>query len=208
MTDISSVVFAAQIASTAMGSLAPQFISFTNAAAAAAELFDVIDKESELDPLDPSGKQPTECVGDIEVRDLEFAYPTRPGAPVLRNLSLTIPARKTTALVGASGCGKSTLVGLLERWYLPTSGSILLDGVDVADYSTHWLRTQMRLVAQEPVLFKGTVYQNVCKGLVGEQRRLPEEKKMDLVREACIASNAHSFIQELPEVSARLSCVN
>lgn len=188
-----------------MGSLAPQFTSFTNAAAAAAELFSIIDKESDLDPLDPSGKQPVGCIGDIEIQNLSFAYPSRPGAPVLRNLSLNIPARKTTALVGASGCGKSTLVGLLERWYLPTSGKILLDGMDVAEYNTHWLRTQMRLVAQEPVLFKGTVYQNVCKGLVGEQRDLPEEKKMGLVREACKASNAHAFIEELPEVSATIT---
>lgn len=183
-----------------MGSIAPQITAFTNAAAAGSELFGIIDKKSKLDPLDETGKQPVECMGTIELKNVDFAYPSRPGAAVLRGLNMHIPARKTTALVGASGCGKSTTIGLLERWYQPTSGSILLDGVDVADYNVHWLRTQIRLVAQEPILFRGTVFQNVCKGLVGDQRKLSPDEKMTLVREACIASNAHAFIEELPEV--------
>lgn len=123
-------------------------IAFTNAAAAASELFSIIDKKSELDPLSTSGKQPPDCTGHIDIHDLDFAYPSRPGAQVLRGLNMSIPANKTTALVGASGCGKSTLIGLLERWYNPSAGSILLDGIDLADYNVHWLRNQIRLVAQ------------------------------------------------------------
>lgn len=72
------------------------------------------------------------CDGSIEIRNLAFAYPSRPGAPVLRDFNISIHAGKTTALVGASGSGKSTVVGLLERWYAPSSGSIMLDGTYIS----------------------------------------------------------------------------
>jgi ATP-binding cassette subfamily B (MDR/TAP) protein 1 len=88
------------------------------------------------------------CEGNIEITNLNFAYPSRPGAPVLRDFNISIPAGKTTALVGASGSGKSTVVGLLERWYAPSSGSIMLDGIDISDYNIQWLRSCMRLVQQ------------------------------------------------------------
>lgn len=227
LKDRHSVVFAALIAATSVSTIAPQITAFTNSAAAASELFSVIDKKSELDPLDESGKMPNDsCDGSIEITNLAFAYPSRPGAPVLRDFNISIPAGKTTALVGASGSGKSTVVGLLERWYAPSSGSIMLDGIDISDYNTQWLRSRIRLVQQvcssillpsvacplillqEPVLFRGTVFENVCKGLLGDQRQLSAEDQMKLVREACISSNADGFIQELPNVCIfqRLNC--
>lgn len=149
VTDRHSVVFAALIAATSVSAIAPQITAFTNAAAAASELFSVLDKKSELDPLDESGKIPNmSCYGNIEIANLAFAYPSRPGAPVLRNFNISIAAGKTTALVGASGSGKSTVVGLLERWYTPSSGSIMLDGINISDYNTQWLRSRIRLVQQ------------------------------------------------------------
>ena len=149
LTDYHSVVFAALIAATSISTIAPQITAFTNAAAAASELFSVIDKKSELDPMDKSGKLPIDgCDGNIEIKNLVFAYPSRPGALVLRNFNISIPAGKTTALVGASGSGKSTVVGLLEKWYAPSSGSIMLDGIDISDYNTQWLRSRIRLVQQ------------------------------------------------------------
>jgi ATP-binding cassette subfamily B (MDR/TAP) protein 1 len=196
---VMTVVLSVTLGTTSLQLIGPQIQAITAAAAAAAELFEIIDKKSELDPLDPAGQKPTSCIGEIEVKDLTFAYPSRPSAPVIKNLSLHIPAGKTTALVGASGCGKSTLVGLLERWYQPGSGQILLDGVNITDYNTKWLRSHIRLVQQEPVLFSGTVFQNVVKGFVGAQLDLSEEKQMELVVEACKSSNAHDFITELPE---------
>lgn len=143
-----NVVLAVTIGATAAGMIMPQIQAITNASSAAAELFSIIDKKSLLDPLAPGGEQPPSCQGEIEIRDLSFAYPSRPTAQVLHGLNLSIPAGKRTALVGASGCGKSTLVGLLERWYLPSSGEILLDGRDIADYNTNWLRSHVRLVQQ------------------------------------------------------------
>lgn len=187
------------IASTAVSLLAPQLQSFSTAASAAAELFSVIDRDSELDPLDQAGISPSTCEGYIEARDLNFAYPSRPSFQVLSNLSITIPAGQTTALVGPSGCGKSTLVGLLERWYNPESGQLLLDGIDVAEYNTRWLRSTIRLVQQEPILFSGTVFDNVANGLLDTQRSLSRDEQLKLVQSACEASNAHDFIIELPE---------
>ena len=208
-----NVVLSVTIGATAMSMIAPQFQIITNASSGASELFSVIDKASLLDPLSTDGKKPESCTGDIVIRDLKFAYPARPQAQVLHGLNLSIPAGKTTALVGASGCGKSTLVGLLERWYVPNSGDIILDGMDISGYNTNWLRSNIRLVQQEPVLFSGTVYDNVAKGLVGAQRDLPADKQKQLIEDACKASNAHDFISELPngyetEVGERASMLS
>lgn len=143
-----TVVLSVLIASTSISTIAPQFQSFATASSAAAELFEVLDKPSELDPLSQEGNIPQTIQGHIEIKDLNFSYPSRPGAPVLKGLNLSIPAGKTTALVGASGCGKSTLVGLLERWYNIESGHITLDGQVITDYNTRWLRRQIGLVQQ------------------------------------------------------------
>nr|POE89861.1 leptomycin b resistance protein pmd1 [Quercus suber] len=194
-----TVVLSVTLGATSIMLIAPQFQSITNASSAAAELFTIIDKPSQLDPLAPGGIKPASCTGEIEIRNLRFAYPTRPTAQVLHDLSLSIPAGKTTALVGPSGCGKSTLIGLLERWYEPSSGQILLDGHDIVDYNTKWLRSNIRLVQQEPVLFQGTILENVSRGFVGEQLTYSKEQQLDLVKEACKASNAHDFIENLPD---------
>lgn len=194
-----TVVLSVTLGATSVSLVLPVFEPITNASSAAHELFATIDRPSKLDPLSPEGIQPDSCKGQIEVRDLRFAYPMRPTAQVLHGLSISLPAGKTTALVGPSGCGKSTLVGLLERWYQPSSGQILLDGRDIADHNTKWLRSRIRLVQQEPVLFSGTVFENVARGFVGEQVNLSSEQQMKLVQEACIASNAHDFIEKLPD---------
>ncbi len=143
-----TVVLSVLIAASAINSIYPQFQAFTGASSAAAELFEVLDKPSQLDPLSLNGESPASVSGQIEIQDLKFSYPSRPGVQVLKGLSLSIPAGKTTALVGASGCGKSTLVGLLERWYERASGSITLDGIDIAKCNTRWLRKQIGLVQQ------------------------------------------------------------
>lgn len=145
---IFTVVLSVLIAATSTSTIVPQIQAFTNASSAAAELFEVLDKPSELDPLSLDGQMPAACHGQIDIENLRFSYPSRPGAAILKGLSLSIPAGKTTALVGPSGCGKSTLVGLLERWYDAESGRITLDGRDIANYNTRWLRKQIGLVQQ------------------------------------------------------------
>lgn len=194
-----TVVLSVVVGATATLLIFPQMQAFTNASSAAGELFSIIDSPLHLDPLSTEGIQPMTCNGDIVVRDLRFAYPARPTAQVLQGLNLSIPAGKTTALVGPSGSGKSTLVGLLERWYQPTSGQILLDGQDISEYNTKWLRSNIRLIQQEPTLFQGTIFENIAKGLIGAQSHLPAEKQMELVQEACKNSYAHDFIEALPD---------
>ena len=143
-----TVVLSVLIAATATFTIFPQIQAYTTASSAAAELFEVLDKPSELDPLSLDGEMPAECHGQIDVENLRFSYPSRPGAAILKGLTLSIPAGKTTALVGPSGCGKSTLVGLLERWYNAQSGRITLDGNDITSYNTRWLRKRIGLVQQ------------------------------------------------------------
>lgn len=183
-----------------MSQIAFQIVAITKAASAASELFTIIDRESAIDPLSEEGIVPETCAGNIEVRNIAFSYPSRPDSLVLNNLVLDIPAKKTTALVGASGSGKSTIIGLLERWYDQNDGIILVDGVDVRELNLKWLRTHVRLVQQEPVLFSGTVFDNVAHGLVGtEHEDASQEKKLQLVEDACKEAFADDFIKDLPE---------
>lgn len=143
-----SVVFAVLLAAQSLTQIAPQSVIISKAAAAADQLFKVIDRDSKIDSLSDVGIKPEKCLGDIEFRGVEFAYPSRPDTQVLKGLDLFIPANKTTAIVGASGSGKSTVVGLVERWFSPLGGEILLDGRKIEEYNLQWLRTSIRLVQQ------------------------------------------------------------
>jgi ATP-binding cassette subfamily B (MDR/TAP) protein 1 len=98
-----------------MTTIAPAFIVFTKAASSAEEIFKTIDRKSEIDPLSDEGQVPATCNGVIEIEDVTFAYPARPDITVLKGFTLSAPAHKTTALVGASGSGKSTIIALLGK---------------------------------------------------------------------------------------------
>ena len=108
-----TVILAVIVAATAMTSIAPQILALTKASSSADDLFKTIDRQSEIDPLSDEGEVPSECKGVIEIEDIVFAYPARPDITVLKGLTLSAPANKTTALVGASGSGKSTIIGLI-----------------------------------------------------------------------------------------------
>ncbi|KAJ4354206.1 uncharacterized protein N0V89_005940 [Didymosphaeria variabile] len=195
-----TVVLAVIVAATAMSTIAPQIITLGKGAAAAAELFRVIDRVSEIDSLSEEGYSPANCAGRVEIEGIHFAYPARPNVQVLNDFSLSVPANTTIALVGASGSGKSTIVGLMERWYDSSVGSILLDGTRIQDLNLRWLRTNIRLVQQEPVLFSGTVFENVACGLFGtEMGDLPEDQQRKLVEEACKSAYADEFVEQLPK---------
>ncbi|KAJ0161143.1 Leptomycin B resistance protein pmd1 [Colletotrichum tanaceti] len=196
---IFTVLFSVIIASTTVTSIAPHMVAFSRAATAASELFTLIDRESSINPFSESGLEPREVVGVIDVRGVSFSYPTRPDVKVLENFSLKVPAGKVTALVGASGSGKSTIVGLLERWYDPLSGVITIDGTSIRDLNLQWLRTNMRLVQQEPVLFNGTVFENISHGLVGTPwETASREEQLERVKEAARLAFADDFILDLP----------
>ncbi|KAK2593569.1 hypothetical protein QQS21_008744 [Conoideocrella luteorostrata] len=194
-----TVIFAVLVAAQALTQIAPQTIAISKAMAAAQDLFSIIDRKSAIDSLSEEGETPPNFRGDIKLRGVCFSYPSRPGVPILPGLDLDIPSDKTTALVGASGSGKSTIFGLLERWYKYSAGVITLDGHKLEDVNLRWLRTNIRLVQQEPTLFSGTIYQNVVDGLTGTGKEdLSNEEKKPLVIEACKAAFAHDFIEDLP----------
>lgn len=192
------VLLSVVIGATSLTNLAPHLITFTRAAAAASELYRVIDRPSQIDALSTTGHRPTEVYGEIEVDGVDFAYPTRPDTRVLEDLTLKIPAGKVTALVGASGSGKSTIIELVERWYNPTFGAIKLDGFKLDSLNLSWLRSTVRLVQQEPVLFSGTVFDNIASGLVGTPwEHEGADQKMARVVHAARLAFADGFIQEL-----------
>jgi ATP-binding cassette subfamily B (MDR/TAP) protein 1 len=194
---ILTVVLALMMGSGALGQAAPHFQAFAVAIATSGPIFSVIDHEVFNESTE--GKVPTALQGSIELRSVRHIYPSRPEVVVLQAMDLIIPAGKVTALVGASGSGKSTIVGLLERFYTPVGGQILLDGEDIQNLDLKWLRRQIALVSQEPVLFGTSVYGNIAHGLIGtELENAPDERKMEMVISAAKMANAHEFISLLP----------
>jgi len=127
--------------------------------------------------------------GQIELKNVHFTYPSRPDAPILQGLSLTIEAGQTVAFVGASGCGKSTIFALVEQFYTPDKGTVLIDGLPVQEFDTEYLRSQMGYVAQEPQLFSMSIGENVSYGL-------KTDPSLDQIQEACKRSNAHNFVMQ------------
>ncbi|KAL4909548.1 hypothetical protein BDW74DRAFT_174750 [Aspergillus multicolor] len=198
--DIFTVLLSVVIAAINLTLLAPYSIDFSRAASAAAQLFKLIDRVSEIDPYSHEGLQPETVAGEVELENVSFSYPTRPNITVLDSFSLKVPAGKVTALVGQSGSGKSTIVGLLERWYNPTSGSLKLDGTPIDQLNVGWLRRNVRLVQQEPVLFQGSVFDNIRYGLVGTPwEDVSREEQMERVQDAAKMAYAHDFISELTD---------
>ncbi|CCX10116.1 Similar to Multidrug resistance protein 1A; acc. no. P21447 [Pyronema omphalodes CBS 100304] len=193
-----TVFFSCIIATSSLTIIAPSMGDFTKASAAAKDVLEMIAREPSIDSTSPSGEQPDVVDGRIELRNINFRYPARPTVQVLSDISITFEAGKSTALVGASGSGKSTIIALAERWYDPESGSVELDGRDLKSLNLKWLRRQMGLVQQEPVLFNDTVMMNVLYGH-HDPDSLTEEEKKRIVKQACIEANADEFIEALPE---------
>jgi ATP-binding cassette, subfamily B (MDR/TAP), member 1 len=174
-------------------------VAIAHGRAAAAKLFETIDRIPDIDSGSPEGAKLENVEGEIEFEDVVFSYPSRPDVVVAKNLSIKFPAGKTAAIVGASGSGKSTVVSLVERFYDPTSGVVKLDGTNIKDLNIKWLRSQIGLVSQEPTLFATTIRQNVAYGLFGSKHEhASDEEKFRLIREACIKANADGFIAKLP----------
>ncbi|KAF9322563.1 ATP-binding cassette, sub-B (MDR TAP), member 4, partial [Podila minutissima] len=156
-----TVLFGTIIGAFSLGNLAPGISAVGKAQAAAYTIFETIDRVPDIDSASPDGAKPANLTGHIIVRDVNFAYPSRPDVPVLKNMNIEVKPGQTVALVGHSGSGKSTIVGLVERFYDPSSGSITLDGIEIRDFNVRHLRDSIGLVSQEPVLFNATIKQNI-----------------------------------------------
>lgn len=194
-----SVIFSILIGAFSMAMLAPNAQALSFAFASAGKIISTIDRQPSIDSASPDGLKPEECRGNIELRNVDFRYPARKNIQVLFDLSLNIAEGKTTALVGASGSGKSTIVGLVERFYDPEQGQVLLDGHDIKDLNLTWLRSQISLVSQEPTLFACSIRENILHGLVNRSPPgLDDEKLEGMVIEAAKTANAHGFITQLP----------
>jgi ATP-binding cassette subfamily B (MDR/TAP) protein 1 len=194
------VMMSVMIGAFNLGNVAPNIQAFTTALGAAAKIFSTIDRKSPIDPSSEEGAKYEHVVGTIRLENIKHVYPSRPEVVVMNDVSLTIPAGKTTALVGASGSGKSTIIGLVERFYSPIEGTVYLDGVDISTLNLRWLRQQISLVSQEPTLFGTTIYENIRHGLIGTKwEQEGSEKQKELIYEAAKMANAHDFITSLPE---------
>ncbi|ODV91346.1 hypothetical protein CANCADRAFT_32011 [Tortispora caseinolytica NRRL Y-17796] len=168
--------------------------------AAAKRIFATIDRKSYVDPESNEGKTLDTVKGEIELKNVRFVYPSRPSVTVLQNMSLKVLPGQTVALVGMSGSGKSTIIGILERFYAPLAGEVLIDGHDISTLNVKWLRHQIALVSQEPNLFATTIFENIAYGLIGtELEHASPEKKAELIHDAAKQANAYDFIMKLPE---------
>lgn len=194
------VMMSVMIGAFNLGNVAPNIQAFTTALGAAAKIYNTIDRKSPIDPSSDDGLKLDKVEGTIRLESIKHVYPSRPEVVVMDDVSLTIPAGKTTALVGASGSGKSTIIGLVERFYAPIEGSVYLDDVDISTLNLRWLRQQIALVSQEPTLFSTTIYENIRHGLIGTKWESEDpEKQEELIHDAARKANAHDFITALPE---------
>ena len=151
----------------AIGQAIPFLGEIATAKGAAKKIFNIIDKESAVDIMSTKSKKIENLKGDIEFENIYFNYPQRAEAKILQGLNLKISTGKVVAFRGSSGCGKSTTFGLLQRFYLPNSGKIKLDQENIDELDVNWLRSQMAMVAQEPVLFQTTIKENIRLGRLG-----------------------------------------
>ncbi|KAG2723678.1 hypothetical protein I3760_02G180400 [Carya illinoinensis] len=153
-------------------------------------VFEIIDRAPKIDPDDNLALKPPNVYGSIELKNVDFCYPTRPEVLVLSNFSLKVNGGLTVAVVGISGSGKSAIISLIERFYDPVAGQVLLDGRDLKLYNLRWLRNHLGLVQQEPIIFSTTIKENIIYA-----RHNASEAEM---KEAARIANAHHFISSLP----------
>lgn len=157
---------------------------------ASERMFEILDQHPSI-PLEGGTKLDT-IRGDITFRDVHFTYPTRSEVPVLQGFTLDIHAGDSIAIVGESGSGKSTIASLLSRLYDVNTGSITIDGHDIRSFDPTWLRDNIGVVSQEPVIFDLSIRDNIA---YGSNREVSDEEIMQAAKMA----HADMFINELPE---------
>ncbi len=175
-----------------LGGLPEQLASIQRALGATDRVFDIIDDtHEEINLAHRNNLNLNRVKGDLEFKNIQFTYPTRPDFVVLKNISFSAKAGETIALVGSSGSGKSTLASMALRFYEPTSGEYTIDGKRSTDYELTELRDQMAIVPQDVLLFGGTIKENILYGK-------PSATDADVI-EAAKQANAYDFIMSFPD---------
>ncbi|OON15699.1 ABC transporter, ATP-binding protein, partial [Opisthorchis viverrini] len=207
------IFFNILLGTISIGTAMPNYEYFAAAKSSAVEIFNTIQRNPPIDKR-REGKKLSGIKGELDIRDVSFAYESRPTtkpysliclpvdiakaewqnfplSQILENLSLKVEPGQTIAFVGQSGSGKSTIIHLLQRFYDSVSGQILVDGHDIRDLDLQWYRSQVGVVEQETFLFAGTVEENIRMGnLNATQLQIVEAAKL---------ANAHDFILQLPQ---------
>lgn len=191
--DVISVFASVIIGSVSLGQASTCMLAFAAGRAAAFKMFKTIERRPRIDAYDTSGKTMRVIRGDVKFKDVHFSYPTRPDEHVFKGFSLSISGGTTVALVGPSGSGKSTIISLIERFYDPQYGGIMIDGINLKQLQLKWIRSKIGLVSQEPVLFTGTIKDNIAYGKNGST--------IEEIRTAAEQANAARFIDKLPKAS-------
>ncbi|AQK44059.1 ABC transporter B family member 19 [Zea mays] len=185
-----TAIFSAIVGGLSLGQSFSNLGAFSKGKIAGYKLLEVIRQRPTIVQDTADGRCLDEVHGNIEFKEVAFSYPSRPDVMIFRDFSLFFPAGKTAAVVGGSGSGKSTVVALIERFYDPNQGQVLLDNVDIKTLQLKWLRDQIGLVNQEPALFATTILENILYG--------KPDATMAEVEAAATSANAHSFIALLP----------
>ncbi|KAL6518919.1 ABC transporter B member 19 [Orobanche hederae] len=185
-----TAIFSAIVGGMSLGQSFSNLGAFSKGKAAGYKLMEIIKQKPTIVQDAPDMKCLSNLNGNIDFKNVTFSYPSRPDVIIFREFSIFFPAGKTVAVVGGSGSGKSTVVSLIERFYDPNHGEILLDDIDIKTLQLRWLRNQIGLVNQEPALFATTILENILYG--------KPDATMAEVEAAASAANAHSFITLLP----------
>lgn len=189
--ELAAFIFYAVMVAASVGAISEVYGDLQRAAGATERLLELLAAENRI--LAPSAPLPlVEPVrGQIDFKAVSFAYSSRAEQPAIRDFSLSVPAGSSLALVGSSGAGKSTLIDLLLRFYDVSEGAICFDGVDIRDLDPEVLRAQIAMVPQQPVLFTGSVADNIRYG-----RPSASDEELEAAAKAAFA---HDFIKRLPE---------
>ncbi|KAF8561330.1 hypothetical protein P879_01757 [Paragonimus westermani] len=177
------------IGSLFLGGALPNFRFFYAAKLSAKRVFQIIERQPPIDK-DHEGLRLDDDFRSIRFEDVTFSYPSRPDKLVLENFNVTIEQHQTVAFIGPSGCGKSTVMHLLQRLYDPVRGKVMVGDLDLRQLDLHWFRSQIGVVQQEPVIFTGTIAENIR---MGNLNATDEQ-----VIEAAKLANAHHFITSFP----------
>jgi ATP-binding cassette, subfamily B (MDR/TAP), member 1 len=178
-----------------LGNATPCMAAFAEGQSAAYRLFTTIKRKPEIDPDDRTGKQLEDIKGDVDLNDVYFSYPARPEQLIFDGFSLHVSSGTTMAIVGESGSGKSTVISLVERFYDPQAGEVLIDGVNIKSLQLDWIRGKIGLVNQEPLLFMTSIKDNITYG--------KEDATIEEIKRAAELANAANFIDKLPNVCHR-----